>query len=85
MPELSRFYGIVITMHYNDHPPPHFHAWYGEDAVTVEIETGVITGRMARRALALVLEWSDAYRDELMDNWDRARARRPLEPIPPLR
>jgi len=45
MPELSRFLGIVICMYYRERPPPHFHAEYGEFEITVEIDTGVITGK----------------------------------------
>jgi hypothetical protein len=57
MPTISRFFGIIIFMNYNDHLPPHFHARYQEEEVTVEIETGVVQGRMSRRALRMVLEW----------------------------
>jgi hypothetical protein len=45
MPEISRFLGIVVAMYYNDHPPPHFHAVYGNYQITVEIETGVVQGQ----------------------------------------
>ncbi len=57
MPEISRFFGMVIAMYYNDHDPPHFHAFYGEFEVTVRLNDGVPDGRFPRRALALVLEW----------------------------
>ena len=47
MPEISRFYGIVIKMFHNDHQPPHFHAEHGGDQMIVDIETlGVIAGRL---------------------------------------
>jgi hypothetical protein len=85
MPEISRFYGIVIFMNYLDHDPPHFHARYGDQEVTIEIETGVVRGVMAKRALKLVFEWADQNGESLKDNWNRARERRPLAPIPPLR
>jgi uncharacterized protein DUF4160 len=84
MPEISRFLGMVIGMFYNDHGPPHFHARYGEYEVTVRIEDGVVDGRFPRRALAILLEWYTLHRDELRDNWERSRARRPLIPIDPL-
>ncbi|HEX8695518.1 MAG TPA: DUF4160 domain-containing protein [Longimicrobium sp.] len=84
MPVVSRFYGIVIFINYRDHNPPHFHAGYGEQEVTVEIQTGVVTGTMSRRALQMVFEWAELHREELMENWNRARARQPLQPIPPL-
>jgi hypothetical protein len=54
MPEISRFLGIVITMFYNDHEPPHFHAVYGESAVTISIHDGSVKGDFPKRALRLV-------------------------------
>jgi len=72
-------------MHYKDHPPPHFHARYGGEEITVEIESGMVTGRMSRRPLRMVLEWADQHREELTEDWERARERRALQPIPPLR
>ncbi len=62
MPELSRFLGIVITMFYGDHAPPHFHASYGEFDIEVSIGDGVVTGTFPKRALRHVLEWYDAPR-----------------------
>ena len=64
MPELSRFLGIVICMYYSEHAPPHFHAEYGEFEITVEIHTGVVTGKL-RAALHLVLEWYSLHKAEL--------------------
>ena len=84
MPEIARFLGIVIAMYYKDHPPPHFHAIYGEYEVTVRIDDGVIEGRFPRRALRLVLEWYTMHEAELRENWSLARERKPLRPIDPL-
>lgn len=84
MPEISRFGGIIIRMRYNDHPPPHFHARYGDQEVTVEILSGRIQGVMSRPALAMIWVWLDEHRDELEMNWQRARAQEPLQPIKPL-
>lgn len=84
MPIISRFFGIVIFMNYNDHLPPHFHARYQDQEVTVEIESGVVQGRMARRELRLVLEWSEQHQEELLNNWFSARNHRPLQQITPL-
>ena len=71
-------------MNYNDHPPPHFHARYQEQEVLVEIETGIVQGKMSRQALRLVFEWSEKYQSELLKNWELARERKPLVPLPPL-
>jgi len=85
MPELSRFYGIVIKMHYNDHAPPHFHAEYGEDNLAVGITPLTeIVGQLPRRARALVMEWAALHQLELIDSWQRAQAMLPLPKIDPL-
>ncbi len=84
MPEISRFLGIVIAIFYNDHPPSHFHAVYGEYRITVSIEEGIVKGAFPKRALRHVLEWHELYRDHLRENWELSRQRKPLKPIPPL-
>jgi hypothetical protein len=84
MPEISRFLGIVIRMHYRDHPPPHFHAEYGEHEITVDIESGIVQGRFPRRALTAVLDWYNLHQDELARNWELIQGRQPLNPIEPL-
>jgi Domain of unknown function (DUF4160) len=85
VPRISAFYGIVITMYYRDHAPPHFHAVYAEHEATIVIETlAVLTGELPRRALHLVHEWADLHRAELEANWNAARARVPLATIDPL-
>ena len=84
MPELSRFYGIIIRMRYNDHPPPHFHARYGDQEVTIEIMSGRVHGAMSRPALNLIWAWLDLHRDELDANWAHARSQKPLQSIAPL-
>lgn len=84
MPEISRFLGIVIGMFFNEHGPPHFHAVYGEHTMTVEIESGKVRGEFPPRALRLVLEWSQLHRQELLEDWERARRRQPLVRIAPL-
>ena len=85
MPTISVFYGIVIRMFVKDHPPPHFHALYGEYRARVAIATGeAIDGDLPPRAARLVREWTDLHRSELETNWERAEQMRPLEPIEPL-
>ena len=84
MPEISRFLGIIITMYYKDHRPPHFHARYGEYEITVNIEDGVVEGRFPKRALNHVMEWYEKYRDALIEDWQLAQERKPLKAIPPL-
>lgn len=85
MPEISRFFGIVIKMYFNEHIPPHFHAEYGEYVAEISIETlEVLRGYLPHRVLGLVLEWAAIHRDELRTNWIYARTKEPLSPIAPL-
>jgi hypothetical protein len=84
MPEISRFLGIVIRMYYADHAPPHFHAEYGDYEISVEIETGIVTGRFPPRALRAVMEWRNAHTVELLEDWSLAARKLSLNPIAPL-
>jgi hypothetical protein len=85
MPEISRFFGIIILMFYNDHTPPHFHARYGEQRAIIAIESmAVLTGELSPRALGLVMEWAALHRAELINNWNLARKQEPLIKINPL-
>ena len=84
MPVISRFYGIVVFMNYREHEPPHFHVLYQDQEISVEILTGIIEGKMSKRALRMVFEWSELHYNELLDNWERVKARKPLQPIEPL-
>jgi hypothetical protein len=85
MPEISRFFGIIIRMYFNDHVPPHFHADYGENSIEITIETlEVLKGKLPNRVLGLVLEWASLHRNELRADWERARNGETLEPIQPL-
>jgi len=78
-------FGIVITMYYNDHSPPHFHARQGGHHIRIDIESGeVMSGSFPRRAQTYVLEWLDLHRAELMEDWYLAQARKPLRKIEPL-
>ena len=73
MPEISRFFGIVIAMYFKEHAPPHFHAKYGEYRAAFSIlDLRIVEGSLPRRVSALVLEWAFEHRDELMANWELA-------------
>ena len=85
MPEISRFFGIVIRMFFNDHAPAHFHASYGEQEALIEIETlAVYRGELPRRAMALVLEWAMLHRQDLRRDWELTRAGQAPEDVEPL-
>jgi hypothetical protein len=85
MPEVSRFFGIVIRMYFLDHEPPHFHAAYSGLEAQVRISpVGLLNGELPPRALALVVEWTRLHEADLLENWRRLRADEPPVKIPPL-
>lgn len=85
MPQISRFFGIIIYMYFNDHSPPHFHAEYGEHEAVYTIETlEILRGNLPRRAHGMVVEWATFHRDELRENWELAREMQALNRIEPL-
>ena len=85
MPTISRFFGILIQMYLDDHPPPHFHAIYGEFDAQISIDTlEILRGYLPRRVHVLVIEWAMAHRPELRENWRRAERHDPLLQIVPL-
>ena len=85
MPEICRFFGIVIKMYFDDHLPSHFHAEYGEYQALLDINTlAVISGRLPPRAVGLVVEWASLHQSELMVQWERAAKLEPLGNIAPL-
>lgn len=85
MPEISLFYGIRITMNWDEHNPPHFHVEYAEFKASVSIlECVVIKGAIPNRQLKMVLAWAVIHQDELMQNWELARMKKTLNRINPL-
>ena len=85
MPEISRFFGIVIKMFFDDHAPPHFHAEYAGDIAEIDIRRlAVLHGDLPARALGLVVEWARAHEAELLEDWELGASQRPLRKIAPL-
>jgi hypothetical protein len=85
MPEISRFYGIVIKIYYGDHPPPHFHAEYGGSRQVVSIDTlSIIAGKLPPRAAGMVVEWASLHQADLRKVWGQAANMEPLDDIDPL-
>lgn len=86
MPEISRFFGIVIQMYADDHVPPHFHARYAGRSAGIVIGTHeVLGGGLPPRALALVVEWAAMHVDDLLADWALVKAELPVSKIDPLR
>ncbi len=85
MPELSRFYGIIIRMYFQDHAPPHFHAEYQEHEAVIEIETlRIWEGDLPNKAKQLVMEWGIIHKEELRAAWMKAQTPEPIGSIAPL-
>ncbi len=85
MPEISRFYGIVIKMYYNDHAPPHLHAEYGEHELVVAFAPiMVLAGSVPFRVRSMLLEWSALHQQELIQDWERCRSGQAPMAIAPL-
>jgi hypothetical protein len=86
MPEICRFYGIVIKMFFGDHAPPHIHAEYGNDQVLIDIQTlAVFAGKLPPRAMGMVVEWASQHQGELIACWNRAVNLEPFGKIEPLK
>ena len=85
MPEVSRFYGIVIQTYYGDHAPPHFHAVYAGNVAKIAIDTlQIIDGSLPKRALGLILDWATIHQRELREAFERAAALEVPGKIAPL-
>ena len=85
MPEICRFFGIVISMYYAEHDPPHFHARYNGFKAAIRIrDLALADGMLPSRAMGLVLEWAALHQEELLADWDLARSHQTLLKIAPL-
>ncbi|MCG2711244.1 MAG: DUF4160 domain-containing protein [Candidatus Omnitrophica bacterium] len=86
MPEICRFYGIVIKMFFEDHIPAHFHVEYGSFEALIGIDTlAVIAGKLPPRALGLVMEWAALHQKELLLSWQNAKNQTSPGKIEPLK
>lgn len=84
MPEICRFFGIIIAMFGGDHNLPHFHVKYGDYNAIVLLNGEVLCGEMPVRVIKLLSEWVDLHRDELMENWQRLQRGEEAIKIKPL-
>ena len=85
MPEISRFLGIVISIYFDDHNPPHFHVGYNEDEALLSInDLSILRGNLPPRVLGLVMEWAKLHQSELMENWDMVKENGKFFKIAPL-
>jgi hypothetical protein len=85
MPEVSRFFGIMIRMYFDEHNPPHFHAIYAGNEAQIGIDPIVtLEGRLPGRAASMVIEWAALHQQELKQNWHRLRNDQSPDKIEPL-
>ena len=85
MPELSRFFGIIIAMFGDDHNPPHFHVRYGDNEAIITIKDGIFKGELPRKVLKDVFKWMDLHQAELSENWQRLQDGKDIVKIEPLK
>lgn len=85
MPELSRFFGIIIAMFGDDHNPPHFHVRYGDNEAIITIKDGIVKGELSRKVLKDVFKWMDLHQAELSENWQRLQDGKDIVKIEPLK
>ncbi len=71
MPELCRFEGLIITMYFNEHNPPHFHVAYkGKEVLFDLVQGAFIRGALPSREARLILAWYELHKEELLSMWD---------------
>lgn len=85
MPEICRFFDIIIYMYFNEHPPAHFHVKYNEFRAQIAIQTlEIMEGELPPRQARLVMDWAKLHQQELMDNWNSLQKTGEFAKIPPL-
>lgn len=86
MPEICRFFGIVVRMYYDEHDPPHFHAEYSGNKAIFDFQGNIIKGNLvSRTATKLIREWVDLHTTELEEDWKLARKNMEIKKIEPLK
>lgn len=85
MPQISRFFGITVSMYFDDHNPPHFHDKYGEFEALISIDSfSVLERDLPSRVLGLVIEWASLHKTELKADWDLVKDYKSPKAIEPL-
>jgi hypothetical protein len=85
MPEISRFFGIIIRMFFDEHNPPHIHAEYQGSKAVFDLDGNITKGDLgSRTAIRLVREWIDMHSNELREDWELSQAGKEVKKIAPL-
>ena len=85
MPEISRFYGIIIYLYWRDHNPPHLHFTYGNYECSISVIDRIIDGQAPSKVIAKVNQWLDLHEDEILSLWEKAKRGEKLNTIEPLK
>ena len=85
MAEITRFYGIIISMFGNEHNPPHFHIKYGNYRAVYTLKNGIIKGEIPVTVVRKVMEWVDIHKEELDRNWELLQNGKEINKIEPLK
>jgi hypothetical protein len=85
MPEISRFFGIIVRMFYDEHNPPHIHAEYSGSKAVFDFKGNILKGDLcSRTATKLIREWLDLHLDEIEMDWELALKNKEIKKIDPL-
>ena len=84
MPTVSFFYGIIITMYFDDHNPPHFHATYQGHRAEISFDGTVLKGNLPSKQLRMVQAWAAIHEEDLNANWELLKDASQPEKIAPL-
>lgn len=85
MPEISKFYGIIVSLYWYDHNPPHVHFTYGEYECSISVFDRVVDGEAPAKVIAKVNEWMNLHEAEILSLWEKAQKGDKLGRIEPLK
>ena len=84
MPEICRFFGIIICLYWKDHNPPHIHFEYGDYQCSISIIDRIVDGKAPAKVIAKVNEWIDLHESEILSLWEKAQRGEAINKIDPL-
>jgi hypothetical protein len=85
MPEISRFYGIIICLYWKDHNPPHIHFMYGNYECSISVLDRIVDGQAPAKVISKVNQWIDLHEQEILSLWERAQDGKQIGRIEPLK
>ncbi len=85
MPEICRFYGIILSLYWRDHNPPHVHFSYGDFECNISVIDRVVDGKAPAKVIIKVNQWIDLHEDEILSMWEKARRGEKIGKIEPLK